>query len=129
MEYTCLRPYLNRLSFIHVFQATCLPACVATPGLPYLLPVFMSSWQFVSSFQATCDSGIDSQTLYNYSARSHPLHICMPGFPTYLISHYLYLASTHILWQQTLKVPKRENFSLSFFALSEPIWVGDLGTG
>jgi hypothetical protein len=26
-------------------------------------------------------------------------------------------------------VPKRENFSLSFFALSEPIWVCDLGTG
>ena len=28
-----------------------------------------------------------------------------------------------------LKVPKRENFSLSFFALSEPIWICDLGTG
>ncbi len=28
-----------------------------------------------------------------------------------------------------LKVPKRENFSLAFFALSEPIWVSDLGTG
>jgi hypothetical protein len=26
-------------------------------------------------------------------------------------------------------VPKRENFSLAFFALSEPIWVCDLGTG
>jgi hypothetical protein len=26
-------------------------------------------------------------------------------------------------------VPKREIFSLSFFALSEPIWVCDLGTG
>ncbi len=26
------------------------------------------------------------------------------------------------------KVPKRENFLLAFFALSEPIWVGDLGT-
>jgi hypothetical protein len=29
----------------------------------------------------------------------------------------------------SLKVPKRENFSLAFFALSEPIWVCDLGTG
>jgi hypothetical protein len=28
-----------------------------------------------------------------------------------------------------LKVPKRENFSLEFFALSEPIWVCELGTG
>ncbi len=28
-----------------------------------------------------------------------------------------------------LKVPKRENFSLAFCALSEPIWVCDLGTG
>ncbi len=28
-----------------------------------------------------------------------------------------------------LKVPKRENFSLAFFALNEPIWVCDLGTG
>jgi hypothetical protein len=27
-----------------------------------------------------------------------------------------------------LKVPKREKFSLAFFALSEPIWVCDLGT-
>ncbi len=31
--------------------------------------------------------------------------------------------------QCTLKVPKRENFSLTFFALSEPIWVCDLGSG
>jgi len=28
-----------------------------------------------------------------------------------------------------LKVPKCENFSLAFFALSEPIWVCDLGSG
>jgi hypothetical protein len=28
-----------------------------------------------------------------------------------------------------LKVPKRENFSLAFFALCEPIWVCELGTG
>ncbi len=28
-----------------------------------------------------------------------------------------------------LKVPKRENFSLAFFALSEPIWVCNLGSG
>ncbi len=28
----------------------------------------------------------------------------------------------------SLKVPKRENFLLAFFALSEPIWEGDLGT-
>ncbi len=27
-----------------------------------------------------------------------------------------------------LKVPKQGNFLLAFFALSEPIWVGDLGT-
>ncbi len=27
-----------------------------------------------------------------------------------------------------LQVSKRENFSLAFFTLSEPIWVGDLGT-
>ncbi len=28
----------------------------------------------------------------------------------------------------TLKVPKHENFSIAFFALSEPIWVCDVGT-
>jgi hypothetical protein len=28
-----------------------------------------------------------------------------------------------------LKVPKRENVSLAFFALSEPTWVCDLGSG
>ena len=33
------------------------------------------------------------------------------------------------LCSRTLKVPKRENFSLAFFALSEPIWVCNLGTG
>ncbi len=27
-----------------------------------------------------------------------------------------------------LKVPKRENFSLAFFALSEPIWAYDVET-
>jgi hypothetical protein len=34
-----------------------------------------------------------------------------------------------IIFPITSKVPKRENFSLAFFALSEPIWVCDLGTG
>jgi hypothetical protein len=29
----------------------------------------------------------------------------------------------------SLKVPKRENFSLAFFALSEHIWICELGTG
>ncbi len=29
---------------------------------------------------------------------------------------------------QVLKVPKRENFLLAFFAQSEPIWVEHLGT-
>jgi hypothetical protein len=29
----------------------------------------------------------------------------------------------------SLKVHKRENFSLAFFALSEPIWVCELGLG
>jgi hypothetical protein len=27
-----------------------------------------------------------------------------------------------------LKVPKRENFSIAFFAQSEPIWICDVGT-
>jgi hypothetical protein len=34
----------------------------------------------------------------------------------------------HHSWD-CLKVPKRENFSLTFFALSEPIWVCDWETG
>ncbi len=40
-------------------------------------------------------------------------------FPTPLIFHY----------PLPLKVPKRENFSLAFFAQSEPTWVCDLGSG
>ncbi len=28
----------------------------------------------------------------------------------------------------SLKVPKHENLSIAFFALSEPIWVCDVGT-
>ncbi len=35
----------------------------------------------------------------------------------------------HGFFLYQLKVPKRENFSLAFFALSEPIWVCDLWTG
>jgi hypothetical protein len=42
------------------------------------------------------------------------------------------LARNHVLMACTvyfiLKVPKRENFSLAFFALSEPISVCELGT-
>ncbi len=34
-----------------------------------------------------------------------------------------------VMWVNGLKVPKRENFSLAFFAQSEPIWVCDLGSG
>jgi hypothetical protein len=33
-----------------------------------------------------------------------------------------------MLNDSTLKVPKRENFLLTFFTLREPIWLGDLGT-
>jgi len=33
-----------------------------------------------------------------------------------------------MLNDSTLKVPKRENVSLVFFTLREPIWLGDLGT-
>jgi hypothetical protein len=29
---------------------------------------------------------------------------------------------------ESLKVPKRENFSIAFFAQSEPIWICDVGT-
>jgi hypothetical protein len=30
--------------------------------------------------------------------------------------------------RKSLKVPKRENFSIAFFAQSEPIWICDVGT-
>ncbi len=45
----------------------------------------------------------------------------------YIPACMLYVISTRV--NDDLKVPKRENFSLSIFALSEPIWVCDLGTG
>ncbi len=40
----------------------------------------------------------------------------------------LLLSVLLLIKQFNLKVPKRENFSLAFFALSEPIWVCELGT-
>ncbi len=40
-------------------------------------------------------------------------------------STFLLIWNTYI----HLKVPKRENFSLAFFAQSEPSWVCDLGSG
>ncbi len=39
------------------------------------------------------------------------------------------LVKSFTLKMTNLKVPKRENFSLAFFALSEPTWVCDLGSG
>ncbi len=33
-----------------------------------------------------------------------------------------------VIFEISLKVPKHENFSIAFFALSEPIWVCDVGT-
>ncbi len=42
--------------------------------------------------------------------------------------HFAHCLSNNI-YELCLKVPKRENFSLAFFALSEPIWVCDLGSG
>ncbi len=56
-----------------------------------------------------------------------------------LLSLYILIAGIakvkgNIYWRNStneisLKVPKRENFSLEFFALSEPTWVCDLGPG
>jgi hypothetical protein len=37
-------------------------------------------------------------------------------------------ATNNNIIQGLLKVPKRENFSIAFFAQSEPIWICDVGT-
>jgi hypothetical protein len=50
------------------------------------------------------------------------LNLCL-GYLHFII--ILYYTRFYIL----LKVSKRENFSLAFFALSEPIWVCELGSG
>ena len=65
-----------------------------------------------------------------------------PTFNFGLTSNFFFVYRTLSMRQKTqnlqdlqatptvmLKVPKRENFSLAFFALSEPIWVCELGTG
>jgi hypothetical protein len=44
-------------------------------------------------------------------------------------SIFLLIPSDYICFDKRFKVPKRENFSLGFFALSEPIWVCDIGSG
>jgi hypothetical protein len=51
---------------------------------------------------------------------------CKLNFPPFL---FFMGSNTHSSINFPLKVPKRENFLLAFFALSEPIWVCDLGTG
>jgi hypothetical protein len=45
-----------------------------------------------------------------------------------LASFEIYYCEKNILYFQScfLKVPKRENFSLAFFAQTKPIWVCDL---
>ncbi len=42
----------------------------------------------------------------------------------------IYTAQYIMFWicADPLKVPKHDNFSITFFALSEPIWVCDVGT-
>ncbi len=42
---------------------------------------------------------------------------------------FLKSRSTHYFYKNTVEVPKWRFFCSVFFTLSEPIWVGDLGTG
>jgi hypothetical protein len=46
------------------------------------------------------------------------------GIERYFLNKYF----RHEVFAEQLKVPKRENFSLAFFAQSEPTWVCDLGS-
>jgi hypothetical protein len=50
------------------------------------------------------------------------------GWQWYCYSDVTLLYEHLLLLKNALKVPMRENFSVAFFTLSEPIWVGDLGT-
>ncbi len=56
-----------------------------------------------------------------------------PKVFVYFLIHFLRKKKVFVLTlippKLFLKVPKRENFSLAFFARSEAIWVCDLGTG
>ncbi len=52
-----------------------------------------------------------------------------------IVSFYLYkcrvarpVIEIMLYAKKILKVPKRENFSISFFAQKEPIWICDVGT-
>jgi hypothetical protein len=56
---------------------------------------------------------------------------CFGYTNTFLTAYSVLLqnVASHNVNVQNLKVPKRENFSLAFFALSEPIWVCELGNG
>ncbi len=70
----------------------------------------------VPASQATKSGGIDSLEFLGIDSQAPPFFRPKER-------------STVFGWiKQNLKVPKRENFSLAFFALSEPIWVCDLGT-
>ena len=60
----------------------------------------------------------------NKNSKNQPRPLLRP-ISVNLRQHFLILSRKTV----PLKVPKRENFSLAFFALSEPIWVCDLGTG
>jgi hypothetical protein len=53
---------------------------------------------------------------------------CNGSFYGHYYAYILWLLHTYYIYWY-LKVPKRENFSLAFFALSKPIWVCDLGSG
>jgi hypothetical protein len=57
------------------------------------------------------------------------LHVFQQGAVDYAWTNELNPKCRLLFKTDLLKVPKRENFSLAFFALSEPIWVCDLGTG
>jgi hypothetical protein len=58
--------------------------------------------------------------------------MCKHRFGGQLLQNHCYVAAPYfhlcLIFKDTIKGAKRENFLLAFFTLREPIWVGDLGT-
>ncbi len=122
-----------------------LCSTISRPDLISIIPVHGSDCDGIrSSFKIQCASTLETLFLFlilsvQWRQKCTPNQFCQPRKKDRLIFHTLpihqpFHRSLHgqlieKINIKTLKVPKRENFSLAFFALSEPIWVCDLGSG
>ncbi len=86
-------------------------------GASFVTIFFFTQFSFFLVFKSVSISSSINNRAVRHSHRKYVI-----GKQT--ISKFIF--NLVLYFKKYLKVPKRENFSLAFFALNEPIWVCDL---